>query len=103
MAREAAGGGGGGQAAARRGAKRVPRKAARSGGGKRPREEKKEEVKKEEVPESYQGKFPDKEGAKGPNGLPRRKGGNPNGAVCKGFLAGDCPFATCSYSHKKPS
>ena len=45
-------------------------------------------------------KYEDKEGAKGPNELPRKKGGNPAGGPCKYVAAGKpCPFRTCSFSH----
>ena len=49
----------------------------------------------------YQGKWADEEGAEGPNGLPRKVGGNPAGAPCTRFAQGKCGFKTCSYSHKK--
>ena len=51
--------------------------------------------------EAYQGKWADVEGAEGPNGLPRKVGGNPAGAPCTRFAQGKCNFKTCSYSHKK--
>lgn len=45
-------------------------------------------------------KYEDKEGAKGPNELPRKKGGNPAGGPCKYIVEGKtCPFKTCSFSH----
>ena len=44
--------------------------------------------------------FKDEEGQLGPNGLPRKKGGNPAGSKCSRLASlGTCPFATCSYSH----
>ena len=44
--------------------------------------------------------FKDEEGQLGPNGLPRKKGGNPSGGKCSRLASlGACPFATCSYSH----
>ena len=49
----------------------------------------------------YKGKWADEEGAEGPNGLPRKVGGNPAGAPCTRFAQGKCGFKTCSYSHKK--
>ena len=50
----------------------------------------------------YKGKWPDEEGVDGPNGLPRRAGGNPAGAPCtRHAQGGKCPFKFCSYSHKK--
>ena len=49
----------------------------------------------------YAGKYPDTEGANGPNGLPRKKGGNPDGGPCSRFAQGKCEFKFCSYSHKK--
>ncbi|KAL1511769.1 hypothetical protein AB1Y20_005055 [Prymnesium parvum] len=45
-------------------------------------------------------KWPDEEGALGPNGLPRKKGGNPAGASCERRAKGACQFKTCSYSHE---
>ena len=49
-----------------------------------------------------QTKYPDEEGALGPNGLPRMKGGNPSGGPCKGhFEGGGCRFKTCPYSHTR--
>ncbi|KAL1515108.1 hypothetical protein AB1Y20_004171 [Prymnesium parvum] len=44
-------------------------------------------------------KWQDEEGALGPNGLARKKGGNPGGAKCERLAKGECPFKTCSYSH----
>mmetsp|Transcript_34671 Transcript_34671/g.86212 ORF Transcript_34671/g.86212 Transcript_34671/m.86212 type:complete len:305 (+) Transcript_34671:451-1365(+) len=44
-------------------------------------------------------KWADEEGALGPNGLARKKGGNPAGASCERLAKGECPFKTCSYSH----
>jgi hypothetical protein len=47
------------------------------------------------------GRFPDTEGAEGPNSLPRMKGGHPAGSPCKDLADdGKCPFKTCSFSHK---
>ena len=44
--------------------------------------------------------FKDAEGELGPNGLPRKKGGNPAGGKCTRLASGGaCPFATCSFSH----
>ena len=37
-----------------------------------------------------------------PNKLPRMKGGNPDGKLCKDFMKGKCKGATCSFSHEKP-
>ena len=46
------------------------------------------------------GKYPDEEGAMGPNKLPRKTGGNPLGDQCKYIKEGRaCPFRTCSFSH----
>ena len=46
------------------------------------------------------GKYPDEEGAMGPNKLPRKTGGNPLGDQCKYIKEGrTCPFRTCSFSH----
>jgi hypothetical protein len=46
--------------------------------------------------------WPDEDGAKGPNGLPRKKGGNTEGGACKRLRTeGECPFEFCSFSHKK--
>ena len=48
------------------------------------------------------GPFTYEEGATGPNGLPRMKGGNPKGSACKAVAAGkECPFEFCSFSHAK--
>ena len=47
-------------------------------------------------------KWPDVAGASGPNGLPRKVGGNRDGDPCKDFVAGKCRFKTCSFSHAKP-
>ncbi|KAL1500140.1 hypothetical protein AB1Y20_012811 [Prymnesium parvum] len=44
-------------------------------------------------------KWVDEEGALGPNGLARKKGGNPGGSKCERLAKGECPFKTCSYSH----
>lgn len=45
-------------------------------------------------------KWPDVAGAKGPNGLERKVGGNPAGEPCsKHGTPGGCPFQTCSYKH----
>jgi len=45
-------------------------------------------------------KYPDEEGAAGPNGLPRKKGGNPSGRKCDRLAnGGTCPFKFCSFSH----
>ena len=44
-------------------------------------------------------RYPDKEGAIGPNGLKRLYGGNPDGTPCLKHKKGECPFKTCSYSH----
>ena len=46
-------------------------------------------------------KFEDKADAeKTPNGLPRMKGGNPDGKPCNDFFQrGKCPYGTCSFSH----
>jgi hypothetical protein len=43
----------------------------------------------------------DDEPPRGPNGLVRMKGGNPEGAPCKDFVKGKCPRSLCSFSHKK--
>ena len=44
--------------------------------------------------------YKDEEGTLGPNGLPRKAGGNPAGAKCVRMAnSGACPFATCSFSH----
>ena len=45
------------------------------------------------------GRYPDTAGAKGPNSLARKVGGNPAGAPCKDLEGGSCPYATCSFSH----
>ena len=45
-------------------------------------------------------RYEDVAGAMGPNKLPRKKGGNPDGERCKDFEGGTCSFKTCSYSHK---
>jgi hypothetical protein len=48
----------------------------------------------------YLGQNKDAEGELGPNQLPRKKGGNPDGLACKKFAQnGKCDFHTCSYSH----
>ena len=53
-------------------------------------------------PAGYKGKFPDTEGALGPNGLARMAGGNPAGGPCTRFAKdGKCSFKFCSYSHEK--
>ena len=45
-------------------------------------------------------KYPDEDGALGPNGLPRKKGGNPAGRKCDRLSnGGACPFKYCSFSH----
>jgi hypothetical protein len=55
---------------------------------------------KKATSEKKGGRFPDTEGADGPNSLPRMKGGNPAGSPCKDLAEGKCPFKTCSFSHK---
>lgn len=52
-----------------------------------------------ELPKQYV----DAEGELGPNGLPRKKGGNPDsGKVCDRFAkSGVCKFNTCSFKHAK--
>ena len=45
-------------------------------------------------------KYPDEEGALGPNGLSRKKGGNSSGSACKGHAEGSCRFTFCSFSHE---
>jgi len=45
-------------------------------------------------------RWPDKVGAKGPNGLPRKVGGNKDGRKCRHLQEGrECPFTSCSFSH----
>lgn len=44
-------------------------------------------------------KYPDDDGAIGPNGLARMAGGNPAGEKCSRFAKGACTFKFCSYSH----
>lgn len=45
-------------------------------------------------------KWPDEDGAIGPNSLPRMKGGNPAGDRCKACdRPGGCPFKFCSFAH----
>ena len=45
----------------------------------------------------------DEEDVLGPNGLPRKKGGNPKGSPCRQFALSTCQYETCSFSHaKKP-
>ena len=68
---------------------------------KRKREEDEED---EEEPTGKEpkggGKYPDEEGAMGPNRLPRKVGGNPLGDQCRYLKEGRaCPFQTCSFSH----
>ena len=46
-----------------------------------------------------EGGWPDVEGKEGPNGLPRMKGGNPDGGPCKEHQAGKCQYKTCSFCH----
>ena len=52
---------------------------------------------KGDVKEEYR----DEDGAKGPNGLPRKKGGNPSGGPCKRYNSkAGCGFNFCSFSHE---
>ena len=51
--------------------------------------------------EGWKPKWPDEDGAPGPNGLPRMEGGNPSGEPCARFLKGQCSFSYCSYKHGK--
>ena len=45
--------------------------------------------------------FTDKSGEIGPNGLERKVGGNDKGGKCAHIAKGEeCPYATCSFSHK---
>ena len=47
-----------------------------------------------------EGGWPDEEGALGPNGLKRLKGGNPESKQeCRRHSAGGCPYKFCSYKH----
>lgn len=46
-------------------------------------------------------KYPDTEGALGPNGLERKVGGNDAGTVCVRHAKGTCNFKTCSFAHKR--
>ena len=48
-------------------------------------------------------KWPDTEGVNGPNGLPRRRGGNPAGVACTRHARGNCTFNFCSFSHGAPA
>ena len=49
------------------------------------------------------GGWADEEDALGPNGLPRKVGGNPKGSACRSFAMSACVYETCSFSHaKKP-
>ena len=70
---------------------------------KKKAEKRKREGDGEEPPEKEPkagGKYPDEEGAMGPNKLPRKVGGNPQGDPCRYIKAGRaCPFRTCSFSH----
>ena len=70
---------------------------------KKKAEKRKREGDEEEPPEKEPkggGKYPDEEGAMGPNKLPRKVGGNPQGDPCRYIKAGRaCPFRTCSFSH----
>ena len=70
---------------------------------KKKAEKRKREEDDEEPPEKEPkggGKYPDEEGAMGPNKLPRKVGGNPLGDQCRNIKAGRaCPFRTCSFSH----
>jgi len=89
---------------------RTPSKPGTPGGPKsrkrKPKSETPPKVKeKEKGKEREKGKgkqrrleYPDEEGALGPNGLPRMRGGNPKGDKC-GRLP-TCPFTFCSFSHK---
>ena len=94
QARGAKGGGGGAER------EKTPRGGAR-------RKRKRAEVEAEAAPAAPTppgsgkggGRFPDEDGAKGPNGLPRMKGGNPAGSKCK--LHPKCTFKFCSFSHAK--
>jgi hypothetical protein len=45
------------------------------------------------------GRFADEDGALGPNGLARMRGGNPAGAACSRHANGRCAFQFCSFSH----
>ena len=81
---------------------RLPRKT-RDGPRKRApkRERGGDRSRRDETAESGR-KYPDEVGAEGPNGLARKKGGNPSGEVCKHFNSkAGCTFKTCSYEHKK--
>ena len=70
---------------------------------KKKAEKRKREGDEEEPPEKEPkggGRYPDEEGAMGPNKLPRKVGGNPQGDPCRYIKAGRaCPFRTCSFSH----
>ena len=45
-------------------------------------------------------RWPDEDGALGPNGLPRKKGGNPQAKeACARHAAGNCSFKFCSFKH----
>ena len=46
-------------------------------------------------------RFPDEDGATGPNGLVRREGGNKKGDVCEYISKGEkCPFVSYSFRHE---
>lgn len=84
------------------GTKRARDEAGRGARGKGAKGKKGEEPKKRKG-DAARGseRYPDEAGAIGPNGLPRRVGGNKEGGPCARFAKGNCPFKTCSYSHEK--
>lgn len=54
------------------------------------------------VSPNYKGKFPDKEGVEGPNGLKKMVGGNPAGTPCTDFnKPAGCSWVHCSWAHVK--
>ena len=87
------GGGGGGRKRNKRGRKSEP------GPDASPKAKKKKV--KAATPESGKRVYLDAEGELGPNGLARRKGGNPKGQKCARFARDDCAYDTCSSSHVK--